>query len=322
MSSPTEVPGLRILRVDWAEHREALGAIRLAVFVREQGVPEELEWDGADAQAIHLLALADPNDTQVGTARLLPSGQIGRMAVLPQWRGRGVGAALLRELLGIVGDGPYPPPFLNAQVSALPFYQRAGFVPVGAVFDDAGIPHRRMELSPDHAPIQAETPRVLGQNPGLLALEGQAAIRAAGVRMAGQARRSLWLLSRNLEPALYDDLNFIAAVRQLAIRGRDLPVRILLWDALPRSRNGHRLVPLIQQLTSRISVRCLVDMDQDRVDAFLLADEAGYIRLPQADRYRADADFQAPRAVRRLREEFQTMWDQAEPCLELRRLYL
>lgn len=56
MSSPTEVPGLHILQADWAEHREALAALRLEVFVREQGVPEELEWDDADAQAIHLLA--------------------------------------------------------------------------------------------------------------------------------------------------------------------------------------------------------------------------------------------------------------------------
>ena len=128
--------------------RAALKAIRLAVFVREQGIPQELEWDQADAQAIHLLALAEPEGTPVGTARLLPSGQIGRMAVLPEWRGRGVGTALLRGLLTIARQGDHPRPFLNAQVSALHFYLRAGFHPVGEVFEEAGIPHLRMELHP------------------------------------------------------------------------------------------------------------------------------------------------------------------------------
>ncbi len=330
MSSPTDTPAFQVRRADWGRDRERLSAVRLAVFVREQGVPEDLEWDGEDATAIHLLAEAD--GTPVGTARLLPSGQIGRMAVLTPWRGRGVGTALLREALTLAAQGDYPPPFLNAQVSALAFYLGEDFTPVGPIFAEAGIPHQRMELVPNPPavdappdPIPLELPatqRVLGRDPGPLVLEGRAAIRAAGLSLAEQACRELWLLTRDLDPALYDDLGFIAAVRRLALHRRDLPVRILVFDALPVVRNGHRLLPLIQQLSSRIAVRCVGEAHRERIDAFLVADGMGFVLRRQADIYRATADFQAPPEARRLRADFLALWEQAEPCPELQRLYL
>ncbi len=130
---------------DWDQDRSELGRLRHRVFVVEQGVPEELEWDGEDACAVHLLAL-DRASRPIGVARLLPTGQIGRMAVLPEWRARGVGSALLREILRIARDQGHPSPFLNAQTTALGFYRRMGFIPVGEEFQEAGIPHRRMIL--------------------------------------------------------------------------------------------------------------------------------------------------------------------------------
>lgn len=133
-------------RADWSRDREALRAIRECVFVREQSVPAELEWDGEDQGAIHFLAV-DANGLAIGTARLLPSGQIGRMAVLPQWRRRGVGSALLQAALAVASEPGQPAPFLNAQTAVIDFYQRHGFVPEGGEFMEAGIPHRRMVLA-------------------------------------------------------------------------------------------------------------------------------------------------------------------------------
>jgi predicted GNAT family N-acyltransferase len=152
MSAHPSSEPFRVRRVDWTHERGKLRAVRIEVFVREQAVSESLEWDGRDQAAVHVLA-EDDAGRPVGTARLLPSGQIGRMAVLPAWRGRGVGKALLRELLRIASADDFPLPFLNAQTSALPFYRRAGFVPVGEEFQEAGIPHRRMVLQvpPDAA---------------------------------------------------------------------------------------------------------------------------------------------------------------------------
>jgi predicted GNAT family N-acyltransferase len=132
-----------VRRADWSRDADALRSVRTRVFVDEQAVPEALEWDGADERAVHLLAV-DAESRPIGTTRLLASGQIGRMAVLPAWRRRGVGSALLRETLLAARKTGLPPPFLNAQTSALSFYARMGFVPVGAQFAEAGIPHRRM----------------------------------------------------------------------------------------------------------------------------------------------------------------------------------
>jgi len=128
-----------IRRADWARDRERLRRVREAVFVVEQRVPMELEWDDSDADALHLLA-EDADGNPVGTARMLPGGHIGRMAVLAAWRRRGVGSALLETLLHLA-DGPT---HLNAQSSAVGFYLRHGFEVESGEFLDAGIPHRHM----------------------------------------------------------------------------------------------------------------------------------------------------------------------------------
>lgn len=132
-----------VRRAQWERDREALVLVRSRVFVKEQGVPAQLEWDGADPGALHLLAF-DLEQNPIGTARILPSGQIGRMAVLPGWRGRGVGTALLREALVLATATGLPAPFVHAQTRALAFYHRQGFRAQGLEFWEAGIPHRLM----------------------------------------------------------------------------------------------------------------------------------------------------------------------------------
>jgi predicted GNAT family N-acyltransferase len=132
-----------VRRASWETDREALRAIRLQVFVAEQGVPMDLEWDGLDGQAVHLLA-EDRDGRPIGMARLLASGQIGRMAVLGPWRGRGVGGRLLAEALRIARHRRLPRSWLNAQLSAFDFYRRRGFAPQDEGFMEAGIPHVRM----------------------------------------------------------------------------------------------------------------------------------------------------------------------------------
>jgi predicted GNAT family N-acyltransferase len=140
--------GATIRPARWPADRDRLAQVREAVFVAEQGVPRELEWDGEDAGASHWLA-EDAGGNPIGVARLLPTGQIGRMAVLQPWRGRGIGARLLAAALGGARERGYAEVWLNAQISALPFYARQGFVAEGDGFEEAGIPHRRMRLTLD-----------------------------------------------------------------------------------------------------------------------------------------------------------------------------
>ena len=149
--------GYTIRSARWPEDEPALRAVRERVFVEEQAVPLDLEWDGLDAGARHLLALADGQP--IGTVRMLSDGHIGRMAVLATWRRRGVGSALLGRLLDDARAARLHGVWLNAQTHAVSFYERFGFNADGREFLDAGIPHRRMVLkfAPDE-PTRPETP--------------------------------------------------------------------------------------------------------------------------------------------------------------------
>ena len=131
--------------VSWQHEASALRTIRTAVFIQEQQVPEALEWDEFDAVSVHALAFNDAGQP-VGTARLIPDGHIGRMAVLKQWRGQGFGGALLQALLQELRQRRQKKAMLNAQTYAVPFYQKFGFNVCSEVFMEAGIPHVKMEL--------------------------------------------------------------------------------------------------------------------------------------------------------------------------------
>lgn len=152
----------RIRQVDWCDAAAALSTIRRRVFINEQRVPEALEWDGLDEDpktCLHLLAESRDREP-IGTVRLLiadQSGHIGRMAVLPAWRGHGIGKALLDAVLSLANQQRLTNTWLDAQVQAIGFYQRAGFKISSDEFLDAGIPHRRMTLQNGPAP-NAETP--------------------------------------------------------------------------------------------------------------------------------------------------------------------
>ena len=134
----------RVRLSTWRDAETALRAIRHAVFVVEQQVPETLEWDDMDTPSTHALA-EDAAGAPIGCGRLLPNGYVGRMAVLRPWRDRGVGGALLQALVELARQRGYARVVLNAQVRAVPFYARHGFVATGEQFDEAGIDHRVME---------------------------------------------------------------------------------------------------------------------------------------------------------------------------------
>jgi predicted GNAT family N-acyltransferase len=105
-----------------------------------------MEWDSDDAEAVHAVAFGDDN-FPLGYARLLNTRQLGRMAVLPKYRGLGIGTALLVELENVARTHQFDHIFLHAQIQALPFYERQGYASQGAPFDEAGIPHLLMTKS-------------------------------------------------------------------------------------------------------------------------------------------------------------------------------
>ena len=133
----------RVRNAEWAADALKLRHVRRSVFIVEQQVPEHLEWDEADSNCVHAIA-EDESGNPIATGRLLEDGHIGRIAVLAEWRSRGVGAALFEYLIGVADQRGHRELLLNAQTHALGFYARYGFVPVGAEFIEAGIAHRIM----------------------------------------------------------------------------------------------------------------------------------------------------------------------------------
>jgi predicted GNAT family N-acyltransferase len=130
--------------VDWHHQQDVLQAIRKSVFIDEQHVPKDLEWDGQDEDCTHFLASIDASPA--ATARLTAKGQIGRMAVLRQYRGLGIGSRLLASVIEQAKQLGHRQVFLHAQVSVIGFYQKHGFSAEGDIFIDAGIEHRSMRL--------------------------------------------------------------------------------------------------------------------------------------------------------------------------------
>jgi predicted GNAT family N-acyltransferase len=151
MTSPANEHSVRILA--WEHAIELARPIREAVFVHEQGVSIEEEWDEWDVTSDHAIAF-DPDGQPIGTGRLMPRAasdkgevRVGRMAVLKPWRGLGVGAALLAALLDLAASQGVEEVVLFAQTRAAPFYQRYGFEAEGPEFMEAGIPHLVMRRS-------------------------------------------------------------------------------------------------------------------------------------------------------------------------------
>ncbi len=150
--APKEKGKYAVRFVEWnSDEAEALKRIRFSVFVDEQKVPAELELDSTDAVALHVLA-ENSSGEACGTGRLFDDpddasrGKIGRMAVLESCRGSGCGGAILVALMSEAVRKGYKEVTLSAQLHAVPFYQGFGFELVGALYDDAGIPHQTMVL--------------------------------------------------------------------------------------------------------------------------------------------------------------------------------
>ena len=139
---------LEIFIKPWEQASEAAYAVRQEVFIREQGVPEDMELDECDPGAVHVLAYL--NAQCIATARLVrldaKSAQIGRMAVLVALRGQGIGTAMLKKLLELAMSEGISSLILHSQVSAVSFYEKLGFKADGPTYQEAGIPHRNMIL--------------------------------------------------------------------------------------------------------------------------------------------------------------------------------
>jgi len=295
---------------DWSreDQRAALLDLRYTVFVQEQRVPEERERDGLDADCWHVLA-RDDTDQPIGCGRLTPGHKIGRMAVLQAWRGQGVGVALLRELVGCARAQGWPEVALDAQVSAIGFYEREGFIVHGKEFEDAGLPHRAMHLSLPPGADDTEPARDIGALPA--GNRNETAV--SRLQLLSDTRHRLSIYVPLLGHDSYASTEELAEFRRIAISGRGALIRILLHDPAAALRNDHRLIALAQRLPSALQIRMPVEeADLAYVSAYLFNDVGGYLFLPEADRPQGRAARHDRAAQAPLQQHFDEVWERAE----------
>ncbi|QSP93596.1 GNAT family N-acetyltransferase [Marinobacter salinisoli] len=302
--------------------------IREQVFIQEQDVPPELEWDDTDEIADHYLAVM-PDNTPVGVARLFgtlgETAHIGRMAILPDFRDQGIGEALLRHVMTDAASS-HDQIMLSAQEYAIPFYQRSGFHVCSDLYDDAGIPHADMRcLSPDmviKALAERRNPQVLGRDDQSWLFSDEHDMISLMDSVAGQARQRIWLYDRFLEHDLYDRFRFRELVSSLARRHRQSEVRLLIHDDKPLVKRRHRLVELMRRLPSKIELRLASEDYPAEEQPFLLADREGVVYRHDFYNPQGFAKFADGGRVKLLSERFQRMWDTGRTSLELRELPL
>lgn len=294
----------------WSADRADLAAIRRDVFIDEQQVPADLEWDGEDELAQHWLAWCD--DHPVGTVRLLRDGHIGRMAVRKDWRQRGIGSALLQSVIASATHHNLRELYLHAQTHAIDFYARHGFQVEGPEFMDAGIPHRTMRRL-----LRAE--RVLGEDHGRFAVLDR---RATALDIARQTRRQLRILSNQLDPAIYDHADFAHALSQLVRGYRNADVRLLILDSSNLSSGNHAVLMLQRRLSSAIRIRKIGDVTETIDENYVVADARALFCYSLREPEMAWADYNNLPLAQDYAARFDQLWQHAVEDPNLRILQL
>ena len=321
---------LHVIKAAWAEHAQALQKIRELVFIEEQEVPREIEWDGADETSTHFLAVTELGQ-YIGCARLLPSGQIGRMAVLKEFRGTGVGAELLDAAVEEGKACGFDRLFLHAQSYAEAFYRKGGFLPYGDPFTEADIPHLGMEmklpvayeppedakLSPRIRPAEVR-PTLADAKQRVEAFDGYTESAAALEKVLRFARRRVLILSPYLDHELFDQPAVIDALSALARSSPRVEIQILIFNSKLIVDRGHGIVELARRLDQNIKIRLLTERATAQSSSFVCADLDAYWLLPSFDIHAGVADLANPVTCKRLTGAFELAWAKSREDSELR----
>ncbi len=309
----------------WEQEAPRLRAIRRTVFVAEQGIAEALEFGdpGADARARHWLAITGDGQA-VGCVRLLDD-RLGRLAVLPEQRRRGIGAALVRRVIRAALESGLPSLHLHAQSQARDLYEKLGFQAEGGAFTEAGLPHLRMVFALDRLRPGREVPPPPDLDPEARerhVLEGAAALSSWSLQLIPCGLRRLRILSTELAPEVYDNDALRDALLAFATSHPQAQVQLLVRDPAPLARGNHRLVALARRLSSLVRLRELLPGSATPEDELLVTDSGGLLCWSAARPPRGYGIRHAPREARQLAEAFDELWGQSREIAELRSLSL
>lgn len=296
----------------WPDDRSKIKSIRRKVFVIEQGVDPKIEWDGKDAQCLHVLAYQ--GDEVIGTGRMQANGHIGRLAVLSVWRGRGVGKGIISTLIQAAQkDHSYV--YLNSQVQAIGFYETFGFVADGAVFMEAGIPHQRMELhfrESNGEDLSLDIKDRQGIEDNYQAL----------IELCSSARLSIDIFTPDLDRRLMSRGTFIKVLKEFIKISSKSRVRALIHQPAIPIRYDHRMIELSQDYSSYIQLRETHPEYNHHPYSYVLVDSRAYLFRPHADEYSATLEFEDGVRGRHLHAEFDEIWNMSDSISGIKRLFI
>lgn len=299
-----------IKETTWQASAEDLTLIRTTVFVEEQKVPKEIEIDDMDDTASHWLAFH--NDIPVGTCRMLSDGHIGRMAVLAAHRSSGVGQQLLQAAVDKATTEKLYEVYLHAQLQALDFYRKFGFVEYGEEFFDAGIPHKSMRIS-------LSKTRILGQHSGDFKVNN---FSQSALELIQQSKHKIRILSYSLDPKIYDQASIVDAISTLARKSRNTEIRILIVNSSQLVGKRHRLVEIQKRLPSNIYLRNASSLAHEIKFNWVIADQAGFISQSIKEPDNAWGNFNNKPTTDNYISQFDDFWEHSVIDKELQSLSL
>jgi len=295
--------------VDWSEGKTALTNIRQKVFIEEQNVPAELEWDVEDSGAIHFLA--KEGNRPVACARLLKDGKLGRVSVLKDYRHHGWGSRLLRAAEEFQKEHRRNRIYLDAQASSYLFYFENGYRPEEEMFWDANIPHIRMSKLLNRS-SSASLQYLLGKDDKMHESEQPAAAAVWFQLGAGAAHREINIRLADESHPLFNNAACISTLSQFIRSSNQSQVRLLLSREIP-GISEHPLLQLQQRVSSRFKVKV---SDQNTIN-HITFDLKGFMEF---DYRKSRACFNNRLSVSKHRENFTDMWEEGRLAQEARRL--
>lgn len=314
---------MNIFITSWQENHERISSIRRTVFIEEQNVSEDEEWDDRDMldSTQHFLIMQD-EETAIGTARILASGKIGRVAVLKAYRRQGMGKRLIRSAIKAALAMRYTNIYLDAQLPAMEMYASLGFVAEGEIFLDADIEHKRMvlQLSQDNLSVIYDNTRQ--------AIDNTYNAQQHLIQQCEHAHKEINILTEHLRPQLYATTELVGAISKLARKSRHARIRILIKDPSMTPSTSHALIALSQRLSSAIEVRVLTKNSRESHTEgtehnYLICDKHHIVHFKQEEKAMGHANYRAMAEIKHLTNSFTYLWENhSEHDPNLRRLSL
>ncbi|ABC29152.1 Histone acetyltransferase HPA2/related acetyltransferase [Hahella chejuensis KCTC 2396] len=307
----------------WLENESELRAIRQQVFVEEQGVPPELEWDNKDENAVHFL-VKDVEDRNLAVARLVrlspEKAKFGRLAVLPEFRRQGIARSLLKFVIGYARSEGFNHLTLSANIDATSLYANEGFQALGSPHEEAGSLHQRMELTLGTAKVEAAT--ALGQDERVYRIHAEPDYLEHLKSLTSQAKQSALILTWDLEKNVLDNPDVLDALSRLARSGRATQIKILLGAPKTPVAQSNQLLALARRLTSNIEIKMLNPELSFPEQVYVLIDDDGVLLRHHYEKWEGFCCYQDPGTVKRLKDEFMRLLQHSQVSQELRQFSL